>query len=153
MTNCPRCNMFLAPGAQVCPNCQLNLMQFAYQQPQFGVPPVMGDAPETKTEKRYRLLLLILVFLVLSELITYRIPSLVGDWLHWDMYTMLKPLRWLSTIAWAAAPFTVAMLLPRKDKLKVLLIILGAVYGLWHLGSFVYYEWVYTYNDYEYMNF
>lgn len=143
--------MFLAPGAQFCPNCQLNLAQFAYQQqqPQFHVPPG-GEMPETRNEKRYRILLTILVFMVLSELVTYRIPDLVGDWLGFDTYRILSPLRWLSTIAWAAAPLTVAILWPRKGTLKLMLIILGAVYGLWHLGSFVYYEWVY---DYEYMNF
>ena len=54
MANCPRCNMFLAPGAQFCPNCQLNLMQYSYQpqQPQNFIPPMSGgDVSETKKEE------------------------------------------------------------------------------------------------------
>jgi hypothetical protein len=153
-STCPRCNMVLAPGAQLCPNCQLNLLQYAYQMQQ----PVHHHMPanvetETKQEKKYRVLLTIISLVVMSELLTYYIPSLLDDWFHFGLTSVLRPLSWITTIAWAGMPLVIGIILPKRNSIRVLLIIFASIFAVWHLGHFAYYEWFYSYDDFNYTNF
>ena len=149
MTNCPRCNMLLAQGAQVCPNCQLNLMQYYYQQ-QFQNPGLTNTTVETTQEKKYRILLVIIAFLGISSLVTRGFPDLLRDFIGVDMYTIMKPLQWIANIAWAGTPLVIALLLPKTNKIRVLLIVLGSIYALYDLYQFVYWEFMYSYESIDY---
>ncbi len=149
MTNCPRCNMLLAQGAQVCPNCQLNLMQYNYQK-QFQNPGLTNTTVETTQEKKYRILLVIIAFLGISSLVTRGFPDLLRDFIGVDMYTIMKPLQWIANIAWAGTPLVIALLLPKTNKIRVLLIVLGSIYALYDLYQFVYWEFMYSYESIDY---
>lgn len=142
MSNCPRCNMFLAPGAQVCPNCQLNLMQYSYQQqqqmPHFHTAP-MGDGAESKKEILYRKVLIAFCIFVFAEMLTQRLPELTGGF----MYTMMKPFRYIGMIIWAGLPLFIALILPKRNQIRVLFIVLASIYCLISIYNFVYYEWFY----------
>lgn len=132
--------MFLAPGAQFCPNCQLNLAQFAYQQqhPQFQ-PPV-GEAPESKKEKLYRKVLIAICIALFAEIIIQRMPGMFGGSMF---YTLMKPFRYISELAWAGLPLFIALILPKKNGVRVLFIVLASLYAAWSLWNFVYYEFFY----------
>lgn len=150
--SCPRCNMFLAPGAQICPNCQLNLMQMPFQQqPHHYVP--AGGTVETTKEKHYRKLLMIVVIMLFAELLINKIPSLLSDWFGMSLYSMMRPLHWLSALAWGGLPLVIALILPKANSIRVLLIVFASIYAAWHIGSYFYYEFFYSYDDYEYQNF
>lgn len=145
MSNCPRCNMFLAPGAQFCPNCQLNLMQYSYQQQQpqnFGPPMQAGDVSETKKESAYKKILIALCFFMMGELMINHAPDWLGGW----AYSLTRYLRYLVDIAWAGLPLFISIVLSKKSGVRVLLIVLSSIYAAvalwyWFYYQFMYYGW------------
>ncbi len=152
ITNCPRCNMYLAPGAQVCPNCQLNLVH-AFQQQQMPHHHIPGAVTETKQEKNYRKLVIVIALVLLADLVVYRFPDLLEDWFGLSLYSVMKPLRFLLTLGWYGIPLAIALVLPKTNKVRTLLIIFASIYAVWQIGHYVYMQWFYTYDDYEYYNF
>lgn len=143
--NCPRCNMVLAPGAQSCPNCQLNLAQYAYQHQQMAYQAAVPPADVvTKKEGHYRKLLLIIAMLLFGDFLVYRIPELMTSWFGVYLYSWTKPFTWLLTFAWAGLPLAIALILPKKDSIRTLLIVFASIYAAWYIGHFVYYEFFYN---------
>jgi len=140
-TNCPRCNMFLAPGAQMCPNCQLNLVQYSYQQqqPMHHHVPVQNPV-ESKKEKQYRILLTVMICVVIGQFLIYKLAGKLYDWSGIEVYSWLRPFNWLNTLAWGAFPLVFALLLPKANKVRVLFIVLASIYGLWQVGGTFYEE-------------
>lgn len=149
MANCPRCNMFLAPGAQFCPNCQLNLLQFSYQQqqPQNFAPPIQGsEVGETKKELVYKKILIILCFFMMGELIINHVSDWLGDW----MYSITRYLRYLIDIAWAGLPLLISLMLAKKTQVRVVLIVLSSIYAVVALYYWFYYQFMYFgWGDYD----
>ncbi len=151
--NCPRCNMFLAQGAQFCPNCQLNLAQFTYQQQQqqhFHAPPIHGgDAVETPKETLYKKILIAICFLLMGEIIVNYSPDWLGGW----VYSITRYLHYLVKLAWIGLPLFIALMLPKKTQIRVLLIILSSIYAAVSLYYAVMYEFAYYGfgDDYNYV--
>lgn len=142
MSNCPRCNMFLAPGAQFCPNCQLNLAQYSYQQQQaqhFAPPMQGGDAVESKKESAYKKILIVICFLLIGEIILDYAPNWFGGWL----YSITKYLNYITKLAWIGLPLFISIMLSKKTQVRVLLIILSSIYAAISLYYWVYYEFIY----------
>lgn len=145
--------MFLAPGAQICPNCQLNLTQIPFQQQAPHHHVAVHNDFESKREKSYRMLLTIFVFFLMGEFFIYRIVNKLSDWFGMSLYSMLKPLNWLGILAWGGFPLVFALMLPKKGGLRIVLIVLASLYALWHIGDSIYTEFFYSYDDYEYSDF
>lgn len=144
--------MYLAPGAQYCPNCQLNLAQFAYQQQAMGFQTAPGaDLPEGRKEKVYRKTLIGICIALFSDMLIRHLPDLFdGSFI----YTAIKPFRYVVTIGWAGLPLLIALILPKKSPLRVLFIVLASIYALaavwyWMYYEFFYYTWNEDYLDYE----
>lgn len=144
--------MYLAPGAQMCPNCQLNLTQIGFQQ-QMPHHHVSGVAMETKQEKNYRKLVIVIALVILADLVVFRLPELLEDWFGSGLYTIMKPLRLLLTFGWYGIPLAIGLVLPKTNKVRTLLIICASIYAVWQIGHYVYMEWFYTYDDFDYTNF
>lgn len=132
-SHCPRCNMVIAPGTQSCPNCKLNLMQYAFQQQNYQETSISG---ETKQEKKYRKLVIVLAIVSLSELLIYRIPD-VFQLRGGPLNMLIQPLEWLLELAWCGIPLAIALVLPKKNKVRILFIVLGAIFALWQLQFYV----------------
>jgi hypothetical protein len=131
--------MYLAQGAQYCPNCQLNLAQFTYQQQASPFPPV-GDLPESKKEKLYRKVLIGICIAMFAEMVIHRLPDLAGGSF---LYTLMKPFNYVSAIAWAGLPLFIALVLPKEFKLRTLFIVFASIYAVVSLWYWVYYQFLY----------
>jgi hypothetical protein len=129
--SCPRCNAILAPGAAVCPNCLLNLTQAQYQQPMYQQAAVATESPQ---EKKYRILVITLAIIGLSELVVYRIPEWMGE------FTLMRPLEYLLELCWSFSPLVIALILPRANKVRVLFIVLGALYAVCQIAFYIHLE-------------
>jgi hypothetical protein len=143
MANCPRCNMFLAPGAQFCPNCQLNLMQYSYQQqqaPLFASPVQGGEVIESQKESAYKKILIAICFLLIGDLIIDYGPNILGGW----FYSITRYLGYLTKLAWVGLPLFIAIVLSKKTQVRVLLIVLSSIYAAVSLYYWVMYEYMYS---------
>ena len=116
--------MVLAPGAVSCPNCHLNLQQFAYQQ-QYAAQFAQGQAPaESNKEKLYRKLLVAFAIVLMSEFVLTQLPYYFG------MYTFAKVINWLDMLIWMGVPLTIALVLPKNMSGRVVLIVFASIYIL-----------------------
>jgi hypothetical protein len=135
--NCPRCNMYLAQGVQFCPNCQLNLNQFMYQQQQqaqnyYSQP---GTTPETPNEKRYRKLLVVFAIVLMAEFVLAQLPNAFG------FYSFSRIISLLDSLIWMAAPLTIALLLPKDWSGRNVLVTFASIYIVIRLAYMI---WVYS---------
>lgn len=146
--NCPRCNMYLAPGAQTCPNCNLNLQQLQFQQTHHAGQSFQAqtatDGAESRKEKAYRKLLITVAIVLMGEFLVYRIPNWLYSWFGTSVHSLTRPIEWLLTIAWAGVPLLIALVLPKKNGARVILIVFGSIFALWRVVTFVYDEFVYN---------
>lgn len=164
VANCPRCNMYLTPGAEICPNCQLNLQhpdsyRGQFQQPQpYGAPAYRQpqtslDSPESRKEKAYKKLLVAIAIVLMGEFLVYRIPGWLYSWFGASVYSLMRPIEWVLSLAWAGLPLLVALMLPKTNGSRVVLIIFGSIYALAKLITFVYEQFVYDPYPPVYFNF
>lgn len=156
--NCPRCNMYLAPGAQTCPNCQMNLQQLQFQQPQYGAQSFQQTqtspgGTESRKEKAYRKLLIAIAIVLMGEFLIYRIPGWLYNWFGTSVYSLMRPIEWILSLAWAGLPLLVALILPKTNGSRVVLIIFGSIYALVKVITFVYDQFVYDPYPPVYFNF
>lgn len=151
LTNCPRCNMFLAPGAQECPQCRMNFAQGGYQQTQYppspqqyppSQPQFQPNAPyepETLHEKNYRKLLIGVFILIVSEFFMRYIPY----WLGGGLFALTSKLLWLTTLAWAGFPLLFAFAMPKYHPSRQMMITLASIWLAIRLIAFAYMQYSY----------
>lgn len=136
--NCPRCNMILAQGAQVCPNCHLNLQQHMHQFHQPG--PIYG-APmpsfESGKEKVYRKILIAFAIVIMAEFIIVQVPYMFG------FYSLSRIIGWLDLLVWAGIPLTISLLLPKDAPGRVVLIVFASIFILVRLIYAFTMQWSY----------
>lgn len=144
--------MYLAPGAQTCPNCHLDLRQMHHQQNPYHVSPLSVEV-ETGKEKLYRKLLVALVIIQMGEFAIFRLLEKLNWWAGINTYWITRPLGWLSTIGWTALPLVVALIVPKSMNGRVVLIVFAVIYALWKLSSFIYEQFYYDYDSLPYYNF
>jgi len=148
-SNCPRCNTPVVSGSMVCPNCQLNLAQYGYQQTIHHHVPVAAETPQ---EKKYRKLVIVLAIIALSELVVYRIPEFLGEFTG-SLSTVTRPLQWILELCWCGIPLAIALVLPKSNKVRVLFIVLGAIYALWQIYFYAHIEMMRNADPVENINF
>lgn len=149
--NCPRCNMILAQGAQICPNCHLNLQQFTYQQQvQYAMPPPPAASTVSRKENIYRKLLIIVVIVQMSEFLLYKIPEWLYRFWYADVFWMYTPLKWLTMLSWSGLPLIVSLVIPKGTTGRVVLIVFASIFTLWKVGGFIYDQ--FTYDPWGYGN-
>lgn len=168
LTNCPRCNVFLAPGAQECPNCRLNFaqttqpqyqqatqyppspQQFPPSQQQFQQPYHQhgGNELETPQEEKYRKILVGVFILLAVDFLLRELPYWIGLY----FFSLTGKLMWLTTLAWAGLPLLVALSLPKHLPSRQLMITLASIWVAVRVLSFIYVEF-FAYNPLSELGF
>lgn len=140
--------MYLAPGAQFCPNCQLQLSTY---QPVQGYAHTVAAAPaESKKESLYRKVLIGIVIGLVGDHLLMRFQEKMYSWFEMDIYAWMKPVDWIISLAFYGLPLFVALILPKGNSLRALMIIGGAIWLLYRVGAMIYDQFFYNPYDYSY---
>lgn len=128
MYHCPRCNAPIIPGSPYCTNCHFNFAaaQFAPNQ-----------VAESKREKRYRTLLIVLAVFFIFDGIVWNVIGMMADKWGYEVYDWIDPYRWLVTPAYAALPAVVGLMLPKSTPWRLILIIGGSIWFVFRMYEFI----------------
>lgn len=128
MYHCPQCNAPIIPGSPYCTNCNFNFAGAQYSQAQ---------PTESKREKRYRNLLIILAAFFIFDGIFWRVLAELADRFGYEVYDYIDPYRWLTMLAYASVPAVVGLLLPKTTSWRLILIIGGSIWFAYRIFDYV----------------
>jgi hypothetical protein len=95
------------------------------------------EVPESRQEGVYRKILVALVIVLMAESVLYRIGSYLYSWFGMSNELLVRPLNWIGVFVWGGLPLMIGLILPKKHSVRIPLIVIGSLYALWHVGTFI----------------